>query len=87
MILYGDGDREPQTIYLKKLDYKNVMPPWAKWICFILQSVDWKIGLMSDLMSRSWEIKDVHNFQPAAPMIDVDDNGSHVNANLFSWIS
>lgn len=39
---------------------------------------------MSDLMSRSWETKALDNFQPAASMIDVDDNGSHVNANLFS---
>lgn len=60
------------------------MPQWIKQICFIWQSVEWNIDLMGDLMSRSWEIKAIHNFQPAATVIHFDDNGSHINANVFS---
>lgn len=83
-LLLLNGDTELQTVSLKKFDNKNVMPQWVMWICSVWPSVESKIGLMSDLMSRSWEIKAVHNFQPASIMTDVDDNGSHVNANLFS---
>lgn len=61
---------------------KNIMPSHCEWSRFECRMR--KIGLMTDLMSRSWEIKAAHNFQPTSPMIDADDNGSHVNANLLS---
>lgn len=75
-----NGDTKSKTIYLKEL----VLPSCVKWIDFVWLSEEWKIDLISDLMSTSWEIK---AFQPASPMIDVDDNGSNSNDNLFTYIS
>lgn len=68
----------------QKLENENVTPLWIKWICCIWQSLEEKIVLMSELMSRSREIKVVHNFQLAAPVIHAEDNRSHVRANSFN---
>lgn len=73
---------EPRQIR-QKLENENVTPLWIKWICCIWQSLEEKIVLMSELMSRSREIKVVHNFQQAAPMFMLKTTG-HMSELILS---
>lgn len=73
---------EPRQIR-QKLENENVTPLWIKWICCIWQSLEEKIVLMSELMSRSREIKVVHNFQLAAPMFMLKTTG-HMSELILS---